>query len=180
MKKILNGAVLALAIAVAMAGCSSADKKEDAEGAGEAGAPVAEAGTGEAGVATAGAAPGGAWTGSPLDNPDSILYTKVIYFDYDSSQINMEYRDLLRAHADYLASNPSAAVVIEGHGDERGSREYNIALGERRALAVKRYLEAEGIPSSQMSVVSYGEERPADYGHSERAWSMNRRAVLVY
>jgi peptidoglycan-associated lipoprotein len=115
-----------------------------------------------------------------LDNPDSILYTKVIYFDYDSSQVNMEYRDLLRAHADYLASNPSAALVIEGHADERGSREYNIALGERRAFAVKRYLEAEGIPSSQISVVSYGEERPADYGHSERAWSMNRRAVLVY
>ena len=156
-----------------LTGCGSSGGTKDGEG--------ADAGAGAGGVETSGVSQTGAWTGAEaLNNPDSPLYTKVIYFDFDVASIRSEYIDTLRAHAEYLVNNPSASVTIEGHCDERGSREYNIALGEQRANAVQRFFEAEGVRSSQINSVSYGEERPEDYGHSEAAWSMNRRAVLVY
>jgi len=117
---------------------------------------------------------------SPLDDPNSPLYEKVIYFDFDQAEIRPEFLPTLRAHADYLINNPSARLIIEGHCDERGSREYNIALGERRANAVKRFLEAEGVSPLQLETISYGEERPAVPGHNEEAWAKNRRAELVY
>lgn len=133
------------------------------------------------GVETSGVGEASTWTGAEaLNNPDSPLYTKVIYFDFDVASIRSEYIDTLRAHAEYLVNNPSASVVIEGHCDERGSREYNIALGEQRANAVQRFFATEGVRSSQINTVSYGEERPEDFGHTDAAWSMNRRAVLVY
>lgn len=162
-----------LVAAMLLAGCGSSGGTKDGEGSeGD--------GTGS-GVETSGAGQSGSWTGAEaLNNPDSPLYTKVIYFDFDVSTIRSEYIPTLRAHAEYLAANPSATVTIEGHCDERGSREYNIALGEQRSNAVQMFFQAEGVPSSQISSVSYGEERPEDYGHSDAAWSMNRRAVLVY
>lgn len=139
------------------------------------------------GAETSGASESGSWSGTgagagaeALNDPNSPLYSKVIYFDLDISSIRSDYIDTLRAHAEYLVNNPSASVNIEGHCDERGSREYNIALGEQRASAVQRFFEAEGVRSSQINSISYGEERPEDYGHSEAAWSMNRRAVLIY
>ncbi|WP_419630842.1 peptidoglycan-associated lipoprotein Pal, partial [Thiolapillus sp.] len=132
------------------------------------------------GTNTSAAGGGGAWTGSPLEDPNSPLYEKVVYFDFDTAEIRPEYVDTLRAHAEYLVNTPSARLVIEGHCDERGSREYNIALGERRADSVKRFLEAEGVSPVQLETVSYGEERPVDLGHNEEAWAKNRRAELVY
>ena len=165
---------LMLAAVLLFSGCASQMKSDDAA-TGE-GATVSESGD----ASTAGAAQGGAWTGSPLDNPDSPLYTKVIYFDFDKSDIRSESVATLRAHADYLLANSSMSITVEGHCDERGSREYNIGLGERRASAIKRFLEAEGVSGSQINTISYGEERPADPGHGEAAWAMNRRGVLVY
>lgn len=103
-----------------------------------------------------------------------------IYFDFDDSGIRSEFAELLSAHADYLVRNPSVSVVIEGHTDERGTPEYNIALGERRANAVSGYLRNLGVQSSQITTVSYGEEKPVARGSNERAWAQNRRAVLVY
>lgn len=103
-----------------------------------------------------------------------------IHFAFDNSEISGEYRELLQAHAEYLVSNPNVSVVIEGHTDERGTPEYNIALGERRANAVVNYLQNYGVLSSQMSTVSYGEERPLVRRSNEQAWAQNRRAVLVY
>ena len=129
---------------------------------------------------TSGVGAGGTWSGNPLDNPNSLLYTKTIYFDFDQSSIRSEFIDVLRSHAAYLNSNRSASVVIEGHADERGSREYNIGLGERRTNAAKSFLEAEGVADSQLNTISYGEERPASLGHDEVSWAENRRAVLVY
>ena len=162
-----------LVTAMALTGCSSTGGSKDGDGADGDGAG--------SGVETSGADQTRSWTGAEaLNNPDSPLYTKVIYFDLDVSSIRSEYIDTLRAHAEYLVNNPSATVTIEGHCDERGSREYNIALGEQRSNAVQRFFEAEGVRSSQINSISYGEERPEDYGHSEAAWSMNRRAVLVY
>lgn len=163
--------IMAMSILL-LSGCGTTDTKDE----GAEGAEVVD-GTG---ADTAAAAAGGAWTGSPLDDPSSPLYEKVIYFDYDLSEIRSEFIPTLRAHAEYLVNNQSARLLIEGHCDERGSREYNIALGERRANAVRRFLEAEGVSPLQLETVSYGEERPAMEGHEEFAWAKNRRAELVY
>jgi peptidoglycan-associated lipoprotein len=109
-----------------------------------------------------------------------LLDRKIYYFDYDSSAINDNYKRALKAHANYLKSNPSAKMRVEGHTDERGSAEYNIALGERRAQTVAGYMKAQGAPADQIVIVSYGREKPAVQGHDESAWKFNRRAVLVY
>ena len=165
---------LVLASVLLFSGCSSMTKSDATSGEG---AAVSESGSG---ASTSGASQGGAWTGNPLDNPDSLLYSKVVYFDFDKSDILPESVTTLRAHADYLLANSAMSITVEGHCDERGSREYNIGLGERRASAIKRFLEAEGVAGSQINTISYGEERPADPGHGEAAWAMNRRGVLVY
>lgn len=108
------------------------------------------------------------------------LQNRIVYFDFDSSDIKADYNDLITAHARYLSSNPTIHVRLEGNTDERGSREYNIGLGERRAQAVRRALMLQGVTESQITTVSYGEERPAVTGHTEEAWSRNRRVEIVY
>jgi len=104
----------------------------------------------------------------------------IVYFDFDTSAVSNEFAALLEGHAAYLRANPSTALVIEGHADERGTPEYNIALGERRAQAVSRYLESLGVNAGQIELVSYGEEKPLDSSRTEASFSKNRRAVLVY
>lgn len=133
-----------------------------------------------AGAEAGGARVGGEFTGSPLEDPDSPLSNQVVYFDFDSAEIRAEDKELLANHAEFLADNPEVSVVLEGHTDERGSREYNLALGERRAKAVQRLLVLQGAARDQMEVVSFGEERPAARGHDESAWAQNRRVELVY
>lgn len=115
-----------------------------------------------------------------LDNPESPLSVRIIYFDYDSSTVLAQFEEIIRAHAGFLQANPGVVTTLEGHADERGSREYNLALGERRALAVKQQLVVLGASPAQVRTVSYGEERPADPGHDEQAWSLNRRVEFVY
>jgi peptidoglycan-associated lipoprotein len=105
---------------------------------------------------------------------------RIIYFDFDSSDIRNEYVDVIAAHGRDLARNATLRVRLEGHTDERGSREYNIGLGERRAQTVKRALMLQGVQESQIATVSYGEERPAAAGEDEAAWSKNRRVEIVY
>lgn len=102
------------------------------------------------------------------------------YFDFDTSEIKPEARDVLMAHARYLSNNPGQNVRLEGHGDERGSKEYNLAIGERRANAVQRFLIVNGASRGQMETVSYGEEKPAVMGSSESSWAQNRRVELVF
>jgi peptidoglycan-associated lipoprotein len=104
----------------------------------------------------------------------------VIYFDFDQSDIRAEFNDVLAAHGQYLATNGGARLRLEGHADEQGSREYNIGLGERRAQAVRQILLLQGVPASQLSTISYGEERPAAFGSDEQSYSLNRRVELVY
>jgi len=104
----------------------------------------------------------------------------IIYFDFDVSSVSSEYASILDAHAKFLSVNTEVKVLIAGHADERGTPEYNIALGERRAKAVVTYLENMGVSAQQLSVVSYGEEKPMIKDRSEGAFSKNRRAVLVY
>jgi peptidoglycan-associated lipoprotein len=115
-----------------------------------------------------------------LDDPQSPLSIRIIYFEYNSNEISSEYRSAIEAHAAYLSRNPSTSVTLEGHADERGSREYNLALGESRALAVKQQLSLLGASSSQIRLVSYGEERPAVDGHDESSWQQNRRVEILY
>ncbi len=117
---------------------------------------------------------------SALDDPQSPLSVRVIYFEYDSSDIRPEYRQTVEAHATYLTANPSTTLTLEGHADERGSREYNLALGERRAQSIKRQMTLLGASTNQIRTVSYGEERPSIDGHDETAWSENRRVEIIY
>jgi len=116
----------------------------------------------------------------PLQDPTSPLAKRVIYFDFDKSDIKSEYRPTLQAHAEYLADHPSVHVRLEGHADERGTREYNIGLGERRANSVRAYLTLQGVSASQIETISYGEERPVAMGHDESSWRLNRRVEIVY
>jgi len=104
----------------------------------------------------------------------------IIYFDFDQSTIKAEYRAALNGHAAYLSQNPSANIVLEGNADERGTREYNIALGERRGNAVSRYLVVQGVSVDAIEVVSFGEERPVNAGHNSAAWAENRRVEIRY
>lgn len=120
------------------------------------------------------------FAGDPLDDPQSPLATRAVYFDLDSSEIREEDRSIVEAHATYLAEHPQARLRLEGHADERGSREYNIALGERRANAVYQLMGLFGVDDQQLTSVSYGEERPAALGHDESAWQRNRRVELEY
>jgi len=118
--------------------------------------------------------------GDPIPPGASEPLSTIFYFDFDKAVIKPRARTLLREHAEYLQEHPDVDVVLEGHADERGTREYNLALGERRAGAVEDYLATLGVARSQMDVVSYGEERPVDPGHNEEAWAKNRRVEIVY
>jgi len=115
-----------------------------------------------------------------LDNPDSLLSQRVVYFEFDRSNIRAQFRPIIEAHAAYVRANPSARVILEGHADERGSREYNLALGERRGNAVEEAMEAGRANSSQLEVVSYGEERPVCRNSDDDCWQRNRRVEIVY
>ncbi|WP_144393821.1 peptidoglycan-associated lipoprotein Pal [Pleionea sediminis] len=111
---------------------------------------------------------------------EAARQVRTIYFDFDDSTVKAKFQDLLRAHAWYLSRNPGVQVTIEGHCDERGTPEYNLALGERRGNSVKDILISYGVNSSQIRTVSYGEEKPANPAHNEEAWEENRRAILDY
>jgi len=165
--------LLVLLIAV-MAGCSSKGGTK-----GDVAIEDRSSGGADSAYAT-GAAGTGMYDMAALNDPNSPLSRRVIYFDYDSAEISAADQDTLNAHAAFLAANQGARVTLEGHTDERGSREYNIALGDRRGLSVQRMLELGGVGGGQVSVVSYGEEKPAAEGHSETAWRLNRRVEIVY
>ncbi len=109
-----------------------------------------------------------------------LLSENLIYFAFDSSSVDEQSRAVIEAHSIYLMENPDVKVALEGHCDERGTREYNLALGERRAQAVEKLMKAFGVPDGQIKTVSFGEEKPVDPGHNESAWRKNRRAELVY
>jgi peptidoglycan-associated lipoprotein len=117
---------------------------------------------------------------SPLKDPANILSKRSIYFDYDSNLVKDEYKPIVTAHAQYLRQNPSARVRIEGHADERGSREYNLALGQRRAEAVKQMMQLLGVQAAQIETVSFGEEKPRCTEQAESCWWQNRRGDIVY
>ena len=117
---------------------------------------------------------------NPLNDPGHILSKRSIFYDYDEATIKPDYRALVEAHAKYIREHPGASVVVEGNCDERGSREYNLALGQRRAESLKNMLVLLGAPASQIEPVSLGEEKPRANGHNAQAWSQNRRSDIIY
>jgi peptidoglycan-associated lipoprotein len=125
---------------------------------------------------------------SPVSSDDTavqgpsgeLLSQRIVYFDFDRAEIRADSQSIVTAHAAFLAKSPNVKVRLEGHADERGSREYNIGLGERRAQAVRRALLLQGVAEAQLTTVSYGEERPASAGSDEQAYAQNRRVEIVY
>jgi peptidoglycan-associated lipoprotein len=183
-KSIQRTAILLLGLAI-LSGCGNKGTKPEDVGA--TGGPVAGQSTGGSGMDTQGLGEGSVYgegagaTPAGLQPGDrELLERTVIYFDFDSTRIRPEFSEVLAAHARYVSALPSRVVRLEGHTDERGSREYNIGLGERRAQAVRQVLMLQGVPATQITTVSYGEERPAVSGSDEEAWSLNRRVVIVY
>jgi len=179
MKRMIS-VVLLLAGAVLLSGCP---KKHNVVEPPTAGTQVPGAGNNGEGASTSSrglndeAGTRGSGTGADATGP---LARKVIYFDFDKSEIKPEFADLIAAHARNLTSHPNLRLKLEGNTDERGTREYNIGLGERRAQAVRRALMLQGVAESQLTTVSFGAERPAAEGDDEAAWAQNRRVELVY
>ena len=175
--------LITAALVVLLAGCGSKNVKEE-------GAPV-ESRKPETVTAppvtkappqapTTGSVPSESVAANPLKDPGNILSKRTIYFDYDSSVVKDEYKPLVTAHARYLTDHRGRRVVIQGNTDERGSREYNLALGQRRADSVKKMMMLLGAADNQIETVSFGEEKPRSQGHDEQAYSENRRADIAY
>jgi peptidoglycan-associated lipoprotein len=172
-------AVMLMASFLALGACAS--KKPRPGEAGTGGAAVGSTGTQTSGLGgESGTTLGGSGSSGALGPQGELGSQRVIYFDFDSSEIRAEYVDVIAAHGRFLAGNASIRVRLEGHSDERGTREYNIGLAERRAQVVKRALALQGVQESQVATVSYGEERPAAAGSDETAYSKNRRVEIVY
>jgi peptidoglycan-associated lipoprotein len=166
MKLPIRVIVTAAAAGVVLAGCGNRVVKPPAAEAAPEAAPQAQDN-------------GGKYTVDSLDS-DSCLRQRVVYFDFDKSEIKPEFQAQIACHAAYLRQFPGARVTLEGNADERGTREYNLGLGERRGNAVDSAIAAAGASSSQLNVVSYGEERPVCKEHNEGCWQKNRRVEIVY
>ena len=132
------------------------------------------------GTGVAGSSTGGDYSGDPRKNPASLLSKRSVFFDFDRFEVKDEYRQMLEAHAGYLASKRDARVTLQGNADDRGSREYNLALGQKRAEAVRKALAVLGVSDSQMEAVSFGEEKPRNEANTEEAYAENRRTDVVY
>jgi peptidoglycan-associated lipoprotein len=158
--------------------CGGKPKVRPGDGSGEAVGSSSSGATSSGLEGSAGSVGGGA--GGAAGPPGELGSQRIVYFEFDSSDIRPEFVDVIAAHGRYLAGNASIRVRLEGHSDERGTREYNIGLGERRAQAVKRALMLQGVTEAQVATVSYGEERPAAAGSDENAYSKNRRVEIVY
>ena len=176
---------IALIAVVGLAGCSSTptteapvDDRSATAGAG-AGSTGAQTG-GTTGSGVTGSAVGTGAGANPLRDPNNILSKRSVYFDFDSFVVKDEYRPLVEAHARYLQQNRNARMTIQGNTDERGSREYNIALGQKRADSVKRMMTLLGAAEAQIETVSFGKEKPRNQGHDEAAWAENRRDDILY
>ena len=162
-------------LAVVM-GCATQSGTDTRDGA-DTGAVAIDSGVTTGRVSDDGAQPGAL---IPGDRALNLVNDRIVYFAFDSAEIRTADRELIRLHGRNLADNPDLSIRLEGHADERGSREYNIGLGEQRAHSVKAALMVQGVSTDQLTMVSYGEERPAVLGSNELAWEKNRRLEMVY
>ena len=176
--------LLLMVITLWLAGCSGDSKKDQPDITGD-GAAIGEGfGSGQEDGALTSGYSGDSVSASqkerPWEDPNSPLHQRIIYFALDQTDIASEYRPVITSHAEYLAAHPMISIRLEGHTDERGTREYNIALAEQRARSVAKMMRFQGTSDDQITVISYGEEMPAIVGHSEEAWRRNRRVVIEY
>ncbi|MEO8366315.1 MAG: peptidoglycan-associated lipoprotein Pal [Pseudoxanthomonas sp.] len=162
--------MLSLLSVAVLAGCKKTVKETP---------PMDNGNTGNTGVVTDGTTTAGAYGPNDLDT-DACLRQRVVYFDLDQDALKPEFQAIVGCHAKYLRDRPSSRMNLEGNADERGSREYNLGLGERRGNAVSSALQAQGGAGSQVSVISYGEERPVCTDSNEDCWARNRRVEIVY
>ncbi|MBS0467489.1 MAG: peptidoglycan-associated lipoprotein Pal [Proteobacteria bacterium] len=169
---------IALTIAALMVGCSSGVKLDDVP-VEDKGATSTTGGAGSGAAGQSGVAPVDL-TQSGRDAGGPVGVARIIYFDFDSYSVKPEFQSLLEAHARYLKASSARKVMLEGHTDERGGREYNLALGQKRAEAVRRALALLGVSDQQMEAVSFGKEKPAAQGNNESAFAQNRRVELSY
>jgi len=169
-------------VAIVLAGCSSTPTQEQGAPVEEKGGAAATPGASSTGAGTGGVTGSatGSAMGNPLRDPNNILSKRSVYFDFDSFVVKDEYKPLIEAHARYLQQHRDARMTIQGNADERGSREYNIALGQKRADAAKRMMTLLGATDQQIETVSFGKEKPRNPGHDEAAWAENRRDDIVY
>jgi peptidoglycan-associated lipoprotein len=165
----LKNVPVVLSVLLALAACSTTKVNE---------APVANSTAPAQASATTGAVAPAAV--DPLNDPKSELAKRSVYFDFDKYDVKKEYQPLVTAHAQYLSSHKERKIVIQGNADERGSSEYNLALGQKRAEVVRKQLASMGVNDAQMEAVSFGKEKPKATGHDEAAWAENRRADIVY
>lgn len=183
-KSILNKKLLgSLLVAMALSACKSTpmvdkpaaveDKSPKAATTAPA-APVADSGADTAGVQDT------AVSGNPLTDPNNILSKRTVYFDFDKDTVREEFRPLIEAHAKYLAEHGSAKVILQGNADERGTREYNLSLGQRRSVSVKKSLNLLSVQDKQIETVSYGEEKATPNCKDEACHQLNRRVDIVY
>ena len=176
--------IIAALLVVAIAGCKSTETQDAApveDRAPTSTAPASGATTsGAATGAVSGTPAGGSTAASALKDPNNILSKRNVYFDYDEFVVKDQYRPLIEAHAKYLQTNRGARAIIQGNTDERGTREYNIALGQKRADAVKNLMLLLGATEIQIETVSFGKEKPRREGHDEASWAENRRADIVH
>ena len=177
--------IVAFVIA-AIAGCSSTPTQdaaavEDKSATGSTTAPATGVTTSPAsGSGVSGTPAGGSMSAAALKDPNNILSKRSIYFDYDQFVIKDEYKAMIEAHAKYLQANKAARATLQGHTDERGTREYNIALGQKRADAVKKLMILLGASEIQVETVSFGKEKPRREGHDEPSWAENRRVDILH
>lgn len=186
----LNKTVWALAISLTiLTACSETEEKDASltdgtqnaqSGINDASTSGVNNGSGLSGSEMNGSGGSGAGTGPEFSDPNNPLSKQTIYFMLDSSQVQQDFIPVIAVHSQYLVANPGYRMVLEGHGDERGSREYNIALGEQRAKSVASMMKVQGVSEGQLEIVSYGEEKPAAFGHDEASWELNRRVEMVY
>jgi len=188
----MNKLLLISALALSITACGDRIKP-DANAAGGGNATSGSESTGSGG-ASAGGIDGGLGLGgtaleggklvsyeaNAVNDANNVLFEKIVYFSFDSNSVNDDYVELVKHHGKYLSFNANASVRLEGHADERGTREYNVALAEQRAQAVKQLMLFEGASKDQISVISYGEEKPVSFGHDDESMSLNRRVEIIY
>ena len=174
----MKNVALYLAIAALAAGCSSTETKTDAPVTDR--SAVSQPSPSASASSTSRPTAQPAIAGNPLKDPSNILSKRSVFFDYDSNMVKDEYKGMVQAHSRYLGDKRDSKIRIEGNCDERGSREYNLALGQRRAEAVKKVMTVLGVSDGRIETTSYGEEKPVAAGHDEQSWSQNRRADIRY
>ncbi|MBV8620048.1 MAG: peptidoglycan-associated lipoprotein Pal [Curvibacter sp.] len=171
---------LALLVALAMAGCSSGVKLDQAPVEDHSASAISTTGGADAGGGAQSGVKGVDLGAAQADAAGPRGVERIVYFDYDSYTVKPEFQALIESHAKFLKANPGRKVVIEGHTDERGGREYNLALGQKRSEAVVRSLSLLGVSDAQLEAVSFGKEKPVALGSDEASMAQNRRAEISY